>query len=145
MYFVGYAPDDHGTCSSPLCKDESVPILSGNLYLGVHVVFSDETSTDKFRHWGCVTPSILNHWRKVTQMDMDLVEGCYELAEEEQQKVKLALEQVHVDDEEWRGDEECNRYDRHNKNFGMFVRDRRTEGAIQTEQTFLQTRIQRFE
>jgi hypothetical protein len=36
-------------------------------------------------------------------MDMELVDGYDELPDEAQEKVKRALEQGHVDDEEWNG------------------------------------------
>ena len=40
---------------------------------------------------------------------MDLIDGYEELPKEWQTKVKRALEQGHVDDEDWAGDVECNR------------------------------------
>lgn len=36
-------------------------------------------------------------------MDMDLVDGFEELPDEAKEKVKRALEQGHVDDEDWNG------------------------------------------
>lgn len=36
-------------------------------------------------------------------MDMELVDGYEELPEAAQEKVKRALEQRHVDDEDWNG------------------------------------------
>lgn len=36
-------------------------------------------------------------------MDMDMVDGFEELPEDAQEKVKRALEQGHVDDDDWNG------------------------------------------
>lgn len=38
-----------------------------------------------------------------TEGDLELVDGYEELSEEHQEKVKRALEQGHVDDEDWKG------------------------------------------
>lgn len=53
---------------------------------------------------------------------MDFVDGYDELPPEVQEKVKRALEQGHVDDEDWNGDKECNRYDPSNSRQGMFLK-----------------------
>ena len=52
---------------------------------------------------GCVTPTVLNNWAETTEMDMELVDGYEELPEHAQAKVKRALEQGHVDDDDWNG------------------------------------------
>lgn len=53
---------------------------------------------------------------------MEFVDGYEDLPPEVQEKVKRALDQGHVDDEDWNGDKECNRFDPANKNQGMFVK-----------------------
>lgn len=69
---------------------------------------------------------------------MDLVDGFDALPEDVQEKVERALEQGHVDDEDWNGvratcpcylvtanraqDIECNRYDPTKRNQGMFIK-----------------------
>ena len=50
-----------------------------------------------------MTPQVLNNWKETSEMDMDLVDGYNELPEWAQQKVKRALEQLHVDDDDWNG------------------------------------------
>lgn len=57
----------------------------------------------KYRHWGCVTPTVIHNWAETSGGDMDLVDGYDELPPDAQQKVKRALEQGHVDDEDWNG------------------------------------------
>ena len=52
---------------------------------------------------GCVTPQVLHNWKETSNMDMELVDGYDELPEAGQEKVKLALEEVHVDDDDWNG------------------------------------------
>ena len=54
-------------------------------------------------HRGCVTPEVVNNWRENSGMDMDLVDGYDGLPEWAQEKVKRALEQIHVDDDDWNG------------------------------------------
>lgn len=73
-------------------------------------------------------------------MDMELVDGYEDLPQEAQVKVKRALEQGHVDDEDWNGvshvhlqphdvrtdiflqDAEMNRYNSDHPMQGMFVK-----------------------
>lgn len=52
---------------------------------------------------GCITPEVLHNWHETCQMDMELVDGYDELAADSQAKVKRALEQKHVDDEDFNG------------------------------------------
>lgn len=52
---------------------------------------------------GCVTPQILHNWKETCGMDMELVDGYEEIPDDAQKKVKRALEQEHVDDDEWNG------------------------------------------
>jgi len=58
-------------------------------------------ATDSYR--GCVTPEVLHNWQDTSQGDMELVDGWDELPADAQEKVKRALEQGHVDDEDWKG------------------------------------------
>ena len=52
---------------------------------------------------GCVTPEVLHNWHEKAEGDMDLIDGYDELPDDAQEKVKRALEQGHVDDEDWKG------------------------------------------
>lgn len=46
---------------------------------------------------------MLQNWKDKTGGDEDLIDGLDELPTEAQEKVKRALEQGHVDDEDWKG------------------------------------------
>ena len=52
---------------------------------------------------GCVTPTVLHNWAASSEMDMELIDGYDVLPPAAQEKVKRALEQGHVDDEDWNG------------------------------------------
>ena len=52
---------------------------------------------------GCVTPKVLFNWKESSGLDMELVDGYEELPEDQQEKVKRAIEQCHVDDDDWNG------------------------------------------
>lgn len=50
-----------------------------------------------------MTPQVLKNWADQSEMDMDMVDGYDTLPDELQAKVKRALEQHHVEDDEWNG------------------------------------------
>ena len=50
-----------------------------------------------------MTPQVFHNWAETSGMDMDLIDGYDELPSDSQAKVKRALEQGHVDDEDWNG------------------------------------------
>lgn len=52
---------------------------------------------------GCVTPAVLHNWWDKADHDLELIDGYEELPAEAQEKVKRALENTHVDDEDWNG------------------------------------------
>ncbi|EAW09863.1 putative ubiquitin-conjugating enzyme [Aspergillus clavatus NRRL 1] len=101
-------------CQNKECKDEKIKIGKGELRLGTWV------DTERFqsffwRHWGCVTPKIIGNLNEsVEEMsgdakDLNTLDGFEDLPSEYQEKVRKALEQGHVDDEDWKGDVEMNR------------------------------------
>lgn len=53
-------------------------------------------------HRGCVSPQNISTWRDETDGDMDNVDGYAELPDEMKEKVAKAIEQGHVDDEDWK-------------------------------------------
>lgn len=57
--------------------------------------------TDSYR--GCVTPEVLRNWADTANGDMELIDGYDLLPADAQEKVKRALEQGHVDDDDWNG------------------------------------------
>ena len=52
---------------------------------------------------GCVTPTVLHNWKELAGDDMEMIDGYSELPAVVQVKVKRALDQGHVDDEDWNG------------------------------------------
>ena len=62
---------------------------------------NDEHET-KLALRGCVSPLNINTWKTETGGDMDNVDGYEELSAELQEKVARAIEQGHVDDEDWK-------------------------------------------
>ncbi|KAI9043677.1 ubiquitin-conjugating enzyme [Aspergillus affinis] len=99
-------------CQNKECKDAKVKILKGELRLGT---FVDNERFQSFfwRHWGCVTPKIVSHMQETIadegDGDLSTIDGFEDLPEEHQDKIRKAIEQGHVDDEDWKGDVEMNR------------------------------------
>lgn len=52
---------------------------------------------------GCVTPNVVNNIEEKIEGNLDYLDGYDELPETEQGKVRLALEQGHIADEDWTG------------------------------------------
>nr|POF13058.1 parp-type zinc finger-containing protein c2a9.07c [Quercus suber] len=119
-YRIEIASTGRAGCNATHCKKNNVKIVKGEMRQGVWVDYEDRGSY-KWRHWGCITPEVLHNWHEASEGQTDLIDGFDELPEEAQAKLKRALEQGHVDDEEWNGDIECNRWTG-GKGMGMFVK-----------------------
>ncbi len=52
---------------------------------------------------GCVTPQVLANVVKYIEGEYELFDGLVDLEEEDQETIKRALEQGHVDDDDWKG------------------------------------------
>jgi hypothetical protein len=52
---------------------------------------------------GCITPPVLHNWWEAAGQDFELIDGLDTLPEDAQEKVKRALEQGHVDDDDFNG------------------------------------------
>ena len=52
---------------------------------------------------GCVTPPVIHNWWEEAEHDYERIDGLDEVPEEVQETVKRALQQGHVDDEDWAG------------------------------------------
>ena len=52
---------------------------------------------------GCVTPKQVENLKESIENNVDLFDGYDELPEDIQEKMRRALEQGHVDDEDWKG------------------------------------------
>jgi hypothetical protein len=54
-------------------------------------------------HRGCTTPAQIGNLKEASDGDTDMVDGYDELPADLQEKVKTALEEGHVADEDWKG------------------------------------------
>jgi hypothetical protein len=95
---------------------------------------------------GCITPPVLHNWWESAGQDHELIDGLDTLPGDAQEKVKRALEQGHVDDDDFNGvcpisldsdpwlvsnsltsqDLECNRWNG-KKSQGMFLTAKQKE------------------
>ncbi|RAH72852.1 uncharacterized protein BO66DRAFT_418362 [Aspergillus aculeatinus CBS 121060] len=114
-YRLEEASSSRAGCQNKECKDAKIKIAKGELRHGSWVEAGDYQSW-KWRHWGCVTPNVIQNLKDAIkdisggdETDCSALDGFDELSEENQDKVRRALEQGHVDDEDWKGDVEVNR------------------------------------
>ncbi|KAI9693572.1 MAG: hypothetical protein M1820_009138 [Bogoriella megaspora] len=106
-YRFEQAKTGRATCSTAEHKKAGIKIDKGDLRMGVWVKFM-ETGSWKWRHWGCVTPEVIGNIKNSIDGDYELLDGLDELPEDMQDKIKRALQQGHVDDDDWLGDIEKN-------------------------------------
>lgn len=101
-------------CQNKECKDKAVKIPKGELRVGSWVE-SERFQSYQWRHWGCTTPKVIENiitaWEELrsNETDYDVLDGWEDLPEDWQSKIRTALAQGHVDDEDWKGDLEVNR------------------------------------
>ncbi|KAL8785965.1 MAG: hypothetical protein Q9213_003041 [Squamulea squamosa] len=107
-YRVELSASARAICRTAECKSQKVKIGKNELRFGVWVDYGENQSW-AWRHWGCVTPQQLSGLQDKLEGDVDMLDGYEELPEDCQEKVKRAVENGHVDDEDWRGDLEQNR------------------------------------
>ncbi|PYH42355.1 uncharacterized protein BP01DRAFT_359446 [Aspergillus saccharolyticus JOP 1030-1] len=114
-YRLDEASTGRAGCQNKECKDAKVKIAKGELRHGSWVDTGGFQSY-RWRHWGCVTPVVIENLKEAIEelsggdaTDYSALDGFDELSEENQEKVRRALEQGHVDDADWRGDVEFNR------------------------------------
>ncbi|KAL2057564.1 hypothetical protein ABVK25_001948 [Lepraria finkii] len=107
-YRVEISPSNRAGCQNSECKKEGIKIPKGALRCGVFVTIMDN-QTWKWKHWGCVTPKQVVSINEAIENDVNLLDGLEELPEDIQEKIKTALAEGHVADEDWNGDIEMNR------------------------------------
>ncbi|KAL6704350.1 hypothetical protein ACN47E_008306 [Coniothyrium glycines] len=108
VYRVEASPNNRAGCKVGACKDNAVKIMKGELRFAVQITIQEHQSW-QYRHWGCVTPQQISNLIETTDGDTDMVDGYDELPAEFQEKIKYALENGHVADEDWKHDPELNR------------------------------------
>lgn len=107
-YRVELASTKRAICKNTECKKASIKIDKGELRYGSWVNFGEHQGWT-WRHWGCVTPKQIESLKTAVEDDVSMLDGYEELPDDLREKVKLALENGHVADEDWRGDPEQNR------------------------------------
>ncbi|KAF2787434.1 zf-PARP-domain-containing protein [Melanomma pulvis-pyrius CBS 109.77] len=107
-YIVEVSKNARAICKNKECKDAGVKIQKGKVRFGTLVTIHEHTSW-AYKHWGCVTPAQIEHLIEFTNGETDLVDGYDDLPSEIQEKVKFALANGHVPDEDWKGDVQVNR------------------------------------
>ncbi|KAJ5692872.1 hypothetical protein N7462_002295 [Penicillium macrosclerotiorum] len=118
--FPEISANNRAGCQNQECKKNKDKIQKGTLRVGVWVESSSFQSW-MWRHWGCVTPRIIhNAIMDIFQVDkltgnenFENIDGWEDLPEEWRVKVRQALVDGHVPDEEWKGDIEMNRPGKH--------------------------------
>ncbi|KAJ6587041.1 SNF2 family N-terminal domain-containing protein [Mycena vulgaris] len=88
---VGYSKSSRAKCHAPQCKGTRLPV--GTLRYG-QTTTNDFGETVEWRHWGCVTPSILTQLAALT---MDRVAGFNQLSVAHQNKIRTAISRRRVD------------------------------------------------
>lgn len=86
---------------------QSMSILAGPGSTGKPAQCPRSASSNPRR--GCVTPVQIANLIEESGGDTDMVDGYDDLPSEYQEKIKFALANGHVEDEDWKGDVECNR------------------------------------
>ncbi|KAI8937228.1 hypothetical protein NX059_006437 [Plenodomus lindquistii] len=108
VYRVEASPNSRAGCQTKPCKDAGVKITKGELRYATQVTIKEHQSW-QYRHWGCVTPKQIENLIETCEGDTEMVDGFDELPDEYQEKIKYALENGHVHDDDWKGDVELNR------------------------------------
>ncbi|TGJ63289.1 hypothetical protein EYR41_011222 [Orbilia oligospora] len=106
-YRVEIASTGRAGCKGGVCAKAGDKILKGELRLGTWLEAGPFKSY-QYRHWGCVTPTIIaNVWKDISE-DITSLDGYEELPESDQQLVLKSLQDGHVPDDIWKGDKEMN-------------------------------------
>lgn len=128
LSFTEISANARALCQNKECKDSGVKIQKQELRFGTYVTLNikgNEASSWKWKHWylhfdfmvvrlcladlqrGCVTPVQINSWKEVCEGNPDLIDGYEDMPPGYQEKILRALEQGHVDDDEWKGVRLC--------------------------------------
>ncbi|OJJ87470.1 uncharacterized protein ASPGLDRAFT_44023 [Aspergillus glaucus CBS 516.65] len=115
-YRLEEASTGRAGCQNKECKDAKTKIAKGELRFGTWVD-TERIQAFMWRHWGCITPKLIGNLNEAIdeeggdgeEKDYSVIDGYEDLSDELQEKIRGALEQGHVDDEDWKGDVEMNR------------------------------------
>ncbi|KAH0558555.1 hypothetical protein GP486_004788 [Trichoglossum hirsutum] len=107
-YRVEISKNARAGCKNTACKAKNIKIQKDELRFGSLVEVKEHQSWS-WKHWGCVTPTQIQNLKISIQDNLDDLDGYDELSPEMQLKIRNAVEQGHVADEDWTGDAELNR------------------------------------
>ncbi|RMZ91700.1 hypothetical protein DV736_g1070, partial [Chaetothyriales sp. CBS 134916] len=115
-YRFELSPNKRAGCQNIACKHEKVKIEKGELRFGNWVEIPNYPAGWKWKHWGCVTPLQITNLQNMlgsidydNNKDMDALDGWDELDDESRARIRQALKDGHIPDDDWRGDPELNR------------------------------------
>ncbi|MCJ1377077.1 hypothetical protein MMC17_000167 [Xylographa soralifera] len=103
-----YAPSGRAGCKATECKKQGIKIDKGELRHGTFLEIQEHQSW-AWKHWGCVTPVQIASLKKDIEGNLDYLDGYDDLNDHDKAKVRQALADGHVADEDWRYDVEMNR------------------------------------
>ncbi|KAI9783520.1 MAG: hypothetical protein M1839_003690 [Geoglossum umbratile] len=107
-YRVEISGNSRAGCKNTACKTQNIKIQKGELRFGSLVEIGGHQSWS-WKHWGCVTPAQIQGVKDSIDDDLDSLDGYDGVSPEMQEKIRNAIEQGHVADEDWSGDAELNR------------------------------------
>ncbi|MCJ1392687.1 hypothetical protein MMC18_005558 [Xylographa bjoerkii] len=103
-----YAPSGRAGCKATECKKQGIKIDKGELRHGTFLEIQEHQSW-AWKHWGCVTPVQIASLKKDIEGNLDYLDGYEDLNDDDKVKIRQALADGHVADEDWRYDVEMNR------------------------------------
>jgi serine/threonine-protein kinase ATR len=105
-------------CQDGYCKSHGIKILKGELRFGTFVEIQEHQSW-RYKHWGCVSGFQIENVRKSMQGSnevpadgeyrWDFLDGLSDLPEDLQDKIKTAIREGKIADEDFRG-VSCSRF-----------------------------------
>ncbi|KAJ5293727.1 hypothetical protein N7508_008548 [Penicillium antarcticum] len=101
-------------CQTAECKKAGDKIPKNEFRVGTWTD-NERIQAWMWRHWGCLTPKIISHMQESIQIEgtddynFEQLDGFEELSDELKDKVRGAIEDGHIPDEDWKGDVELNR------------------------------------
>ncbi|GAB7339368.1 hypothetical protein MBLNU457_6009t1 [Dothideomycetes sp. NU457] len=112
-YRLDFAENRRAGCKDKECKNANIKFEKGEFRYGSWVNIPKPgggvNGSWSYKHWGCVTPKQIENLQSECEGDLTLIDGYDELDDNWKEKVSRAVEQGHVDDEDWKHDPELNR------------------------------------
>ncbi|UQC83200.1 phosphatidylinositol 3 [Colletotrichum lupini] len=108
-YRIEVSPNNRAGCTDGVCKKAAAKCLKGSLRFGTWTKIMDHESF-KWKHWGCVSGEQMQHVRELCErngkFDFDAFDGYDEMGDHPdlQAKIRSAIEQGHIDAEDFNGD-----------------------------------------